>query len=455
MNGSKTESLFRYLKWLYPNLKVKRWFSLAIAGIFIFAAGFFVMTYGLAVGYAEQQIRTIVYRFTGGVQSAALLIGLIFCAAGLLLIIIGFKKMLNSITGCILPANEESIVERMYNRNHLQRGPKIVVVGGGTGLSGLLRGLKHYTHNITAIVTVTDDGGSSGRLRTELGVQPPGDSRNCLVALADTEEVMESVFSYRFACGTLEGHSLGNLLLAGISNISGDFQKGIEQLGKIFAISGKVYPSTLQQVVLTADLDSGAKAYGETAVRDTEGVILRVYLEPEDCRPLPEAVQAIEEADLIVLGPGSLYTSVLPNLLVSGLRDKIRESDAPCVYICNIMTEKGETDNFRVSDHLRAIQNHCGQGFVDAVLTAEGHIEDVVLKRYEAEGSAPVFGDQQETEKLGVRYYEAAIIQADGVVRHDPDRLAKELVRLLFQWKPMSGFLARVDSFLLNRKLSR
>jgi uncharacterized cofD-like protein len=286
-----------------------------------------------------------------------------------------------------------------------------------------------------------------------MGIQPPGDVRNCLVALADTEDIMDTLFSYRFESGALKGHSMGNLLLAGLTDTFGDFQKGIEQVSKVFALRGKVFPSTLEQVVLMADLEDGTRVVGETSVRVTEGKISRVYLEPSDCTPLPDAIQALEEADLIVLGPGSLYTSVLPNLLVKGLRDKIREVNAPCVYVCNVMTEKGETDGYRVSDHLSAILDHCGTGFVDAVLATKGEINEPLLKRYVQEEAVPVIADPKVVQHLGVKYFEAKLVQEGNVVRHDSDRLAKELIRLLFRLKPMGERIALVDAYLLTQKL--
>lgn len=202
-----------------------------------------------------------------------------------------------------------------------------------------------------------------------------------------------------------------------------------------------------------ADLEDGTRVIGETSVRLTEGKINKVYLEPSDCKPLPDAMRALEEADLIVLGPGSLYTSVLPNLLVEGLRDKIREVNAPCVYVCNVMTEKGETDGYRVSDHLRAILDHCGPGFVDAVLATKGEITDTLLRRYIVEEAVPVIADPKVVQQLGAKYFEANLVQEGNVVRHDSDRLAKELIRLLFRLKPMGERIALVDAYLLTQKL--
>lgn len=441
------------IKWLYPNLGVKRWFLLAVLGIFLFAMGFSVMNYGVALGYLELQFRETIYRITGSAPTTAVPMGVFISGLGIVAIVIGYKRLLRSIISALLPDNESKIVDVMYSRKHLRRGPKIVVIGGGTGLSALLRGLKEYTRNLTAIVTVADDGGSSGKLRHEMGILPPGDIRNCLVALADTENIMEDLFSYRFDTGTLKGHSLGNLFLAGMADTFGDFQKGVEHISKVFALRGNVYPSTLEQVVLAADLADGTSVKGETAVRDTKGKIKRVYLEPGDCRPIPEALAALEEADLIVLGPGSLYTSVLPNLLVEGLREKIREVEAPCVYVCNIMTEPGETDGYHVSDHLQAIIDHCGSNFVDIVLANNQEIPKHLLKRYSQENSFSVTGDSASVNWLGVKYAEAELLQEGETIRHDSNRLARELVRLLFRLKPMGERIALVDSYLLNQKL--
>lgn len=447
------KSVSNSLKWLYPNLGVKRWFLLAVIGVFLFAAGFSVMNNGVAIGYLELQFREGIYRMTGRAPRTAVPMGFFISALGATAMVIGFKRMLRSIISVLLPDEEQRIVDVMYSRQHLRRGPRIVVIGGGTGLSTLLRGLKNYTRNITAIVTVADDGGSSGRLRSEMGILPPGDIRNCLVALSDTENIMEKLFSYRFDAGTLKGHSLGNLFLAGMADTFGDFQKGVEHVSKVFALRGQVYPSTLEQVVLGADMVDGTTVKGETQVRDTKGQIKRVYLEPEDCQPIPEALKALEEADLIVLGPGSLYTSVLPNLLVQGLKEKIREVDAPCIYVCNIMTEPGETDQFQVSDHLQSLIDHCGTGMIDMVLANKQEAPPELLERYELEGSYPVRGNADSVEWLGVKYVEADLLQEGDTIRHDPQRLARVLLRLLFSLKPMGERIALVDSYLLGQKL--
>ncbi|QHA01692.1 gluconeogenesis factor YvcK family protein [Dehalobacter restrictus] len=440
-------------KWFYPNLGVKRYFLLAILGLFLVAGGLSVISSGETLGFIEVQFREIIYQLAGKDTVMVGPAGVVTCLAGMAIVFIAFKKMISSIISVLIPENEERILDVIYSRRQLKRGPKIVVIGGGTGLSALLKGLKEYTSNLTAIVTVGDDGGSSGRLRRELGILPPGDIRNCLVALAEKEDIMEELFSYRFDTGTLAGHSLGNLFLAGLAGRFGDFQKGIEQIGKVFALRGEVYPSTLSQITLNAYFEDGRFINGETAIRTTPGKIKVLNIMPQDCRPLPGALAAIEDADLIVLGPGSLYTSIIPNLLVKGLRDKIASAKAPCIYVCNIMTEPGETDHYTVADHLKVIIEHGGKDLVDAVLAARENISQQVRERYQVEGAEVVDGDAAEAEKLGVRYFEGSFYTGGEVVRHNPDKLAKEILRLLFCLKPVNERVAMVDSYLLNRKI--
>src|SRR5690554_3902621 len=239
------------------------------------------------------------------------------------------------------------------NRTVVTNGPRIVTIGGGTGLGTILRGLKKTTDNLTAIVTVADDGGSSGRLRAEFGILPPGDIRNCLIAMADLEPLMEKLMQYRFNGGTgLSGHSFGNLFITAMTGITGDFEKAIEASSQVLAVRGRVYPATLANVQLHAELSDGRKVTGESTIGKSDCSIRRVYMEPSTAEALPEAIKAIEEADVVILGPGSLYTSVIPPLLVRGIREALQNTKAPKVYICNVMTQPGETTGFTASDHL-------------------------------------------------------------------------------------------------------
>ncbi len=299
--------------------------------------------------------------------------------------------------------------------------PAIVVIGGGTGLSVLLKGLKQYTSRITAMVTVSDDGGSSGRLRSELGVLPPGDIRNCLVALAETETLMNRVFQHRFLQGgSLQGHNLGNLLLVAMTEITGDFILAIREVSKVLAVRGKVLPATLEPVILGGIMADGNQVIGETAIRDYPASIKEIYLIPE-CGPLPETLQAINEADAIIIGPGSLYTSIIPNLLVKGVIEAIADSRAPKFYISNIMTEEGETDNFTAADHLRVIQKHTRKQIIDYAVVNSGKIDEERLKRYIEEEAVPVRSSLDEITKMGINIIERDLVSDTEVAWHDAD----------------------------------
>lgn len=327
--------------------------------------------------------------------------------------------------------NLAGAVRRCYRRHFLRRGPRIVAVGGGTGLPVLLRGLKQYTQNITAVVTVADDGGSSGRLRGEFGILPPGDIRNCLVALAETETLMDRLFHYRFAQGEgLTGHSLGNLLLAALTDITGDFQTAIREASKVLKVCGQVLPSTLNQVTLHAELSDGVLITGESMVSQAGAPLKRVFLTPESCAPVPEAVAAIHQADLILLGPGSLFTSVLPNLLVPGIATAIKESQAVKCYICNIMTQPGETTNFTASDHLKAIYEHVGSGWIDYILVNKQEVAEVNLEKYAREGAVPVVIDYHVLQKMGSRVLQVDLLDDRELVRHDSQKLARAVLFL-------------------------
>jgi len=312
------------------------------------------------------------------------------------------------------------------------REPRIVVIGGGTGLSVLLKGLKKYTSRLTAVVTVSDDGGSSGRLRAELGVLPPGDIRSCLVALAETETLMDEVFQHRFKMGgSLQGHNLGNLLLVAMSEIAGDFVSAIREVSKILKVRGKVLPATLEPVVLAAIMKNGAAVIGETRIRTDEGKIERISLIPDQCQPLPETLQAIKEADAIVLGPGSLYTSIIPNLLVSKVAEQIEAAKAPTIYVSNIMTEKGETDDFTAADHLRVISRHLNRQLVDYIVINSGKVDEARLERYRDEEAIPVQPAYNDIKKMGISIIKDDLVSEDEVAWHNPDKLARAILDIL------------------------
>ena len=312
-------------------------------------------------------------------------------------------------------------------------GPKIVALGGGTGLSTMLRGLKEYTKNITAIVTVTDDGGGSGVLRQDLGMPPPGDIRNCLLALANTEPVMGELLGYRFTEGILKGQSFGNLFLAALNEISPSFDVAVRRMSEVLAITGRVLPVTNENVVLEAEFENCAQVVGESKIfqckKQQDCRIRRVRLQPRHPQALQESLGAIRAADLILLGPGSLYTSIIPNLLVDGIVEEITRSDALKLYICNVMTQEGETEGYSVSDHIRALFHHADDHIFDYCLTNSAAVPKEICARYAAEGAAPIVCDREESEKLGVSVIEreVSLIGADGKVKHDTAALAREI----------------------------
>jgi uncharacterized cofD-like protein len=311
--------------------------------------------------------------------------------------------------------------------------PKIVVIGGGTGLSVLLRGLKRFHVDITAIVTVADDGGSSGRLRDEFDIPPPGDVRNVLTALSTVEPLLEAVMQHRFRNGSgLSGHSLGNLLLAAMTDITGDFVTAIRELSRVLNVKGKVLPAANQSIVLKAEMIDGSIVVGESKIPQSNKVIKRVFLSPEDVEPLFETLQAIREADLIVLGPGSLYTSLLPNLLVPKISEAVRTAKAKKVYICNVMTQPGETESYTASDHIQAIINHVGTQLIDTIVVNESTLPKEVADRYALEGAKPVVYDEGRLKSFGFEVISDKIIQYDHLlIRHNARRVSKILLSLI------------------------
>jgi len=313
--------------------------------------------------------------------------------------------------------------------------PKIVVIGGGTGLSVMLRGLKEKNLDITAIVTVADDGGSSGRLRDELQIPPPGDIRNVLLALANTEPLLNEVLQYRFKMGNgLAGHSLGNLMLAAMTDITGDFVTGIKQISQVLAVKGRVLPAANRAIVLKAEMADGTIVTGESMIPLANQPIKRVFLEPADIEPLSEAVEAINEADAILIGPGSLYTSIMPNLLVPKLAQAIVESSAVKLFVCNVMTQPGETDNYTVKDHLDAIYRHIGHQLFDYVIVNNGEIPQAVEQRYAEKGAKPVQLNIEEVERIGYHVIADQLVLINQVLRHDAERLSHHIYKLVENW---------------------
>jgi uncharacterized cofD-like protein len=328
------------------------------------------------------------------------------------------------------------------NSKRRSRGLNVVALGGGTGLSTLLRGLKEYVprrrdpanlnhpiSDLTAIVTVTDDGGSSGRLRRENRILPPGDIRNCMVALSQDEALLGRLFQYRFHAGHgLVGHNFGNLFLAALTHVTGDFAEAVRVSSKVLAIRGRIFPSTISNVSLVATLEGGSKVHGETRITASRKPIKKLTLLPRAVRPLPKALEAIQQADLILLGPGSLYTSILPNLLIREIVEAIAKSKAPRVYISNLMTQPGETSGYALADHLRAIERHTPRRVIDWVVANRQVVSPEVAKRYRAQGAEPVAIDIPDLQKLGYRIVLDNLLEEHGVIRHNPARLARLLL---------------------------
>ena len=327
---------------------------------------------------------------------------------------------------------------RLSYRVPRANGPRIAAIGGGNGLSTMLRGLKNYTENLTAIVTVAYDGGGSGRLREDLGMLPPGDIRNCMEALANTEPLMRQLMHYRFTEGSLAGQSFGNLFLAALNGISPSFDAAVRRMSEVLAITGRVLPVTTSDVQLQAEFENGASVIGESRITECKKAqdcrIRRVSLIPERPRALPEALEAIRQAEMIVLGPGSLYTSIIPNLLVDGIVEAIQGSDALKVYVCNIMTQDGETEGYTVSDHIEALFQHSAPGLFDLCLTNSAPIPEEMVRRYAQEGAEPIRCDEDACHALGVEVLRCPLAAVgSGFVRHDSGNLARELIQIYAQ----------------------
>ncbi len=413
--------------WLLPGLEVKRWFLLIFFGSVMIVLGFMVLANVRPIYITLELIRKAALVLPSNILAA------LFILVGAVVFFKGWQKTTLSIMDMNSAKGNESILENLYRRRKLNKGAKIVAIGGGTGLSMLLRGIKKYTSNITAIVTVGDDGGSSGRLREELGILPPGDIRNCIAALGDDEDLITELFQYRFKNGEgLEGHSFGNLFLTALCAITGNMVKAIKESANVLNIRGVVLPATLDDMKLGAEFEDGRIIHGESNIPEANGQIKQLFTEPANCEALPEALSAIADADLIILGPGSLYTSVIPNLLVNGIADAISKSKAKKIYVCNIMTQPGETTDYTVASHVNALFKHAkGRHIVDAVLV-NNSLPDNISEGYAQSGSIPVRLDMENIAPIGIEVVSQKLIQEskEGLVRHSSNRVA----RAVYYW---------------------
>lgn len=423
-NFRKSVKIPEDVRWLMPGLQVKRWFALIFLGAVLMTFGVLILFDIKPVFYTMEFIRKIAMNVsTEWIAFAAVMFG-----AGLF-----FKGWQKTNLSMLEGSDNQTLLENLYRRRKLNRGPKIVAVGGGTGLSMLLRGIKNITNNVTAVVTVGDDGGSSGRLREEMGVLPPGDIRNCIAALADDEDLVTKLFQYRFKMGEgLEGHSFGNLFLTALCSITGDMVRAVKESSNVLSIRGRVLPSTLDDMKLVAEMQDGRIIHGESNIPEAHGKIKRLFTDPQNCRALPDVISAIRDAELIILGPGSLYTSVIPNLLIKEISHEIAKSNAKKIYVCNIMTQPGETDGYSVCDHVNAIMKHAGsKNVVDAVLVND-FMPSNLAKKYQISGSYPVKLDFDNLKKLGVKLVTRKLIEdsKEGLVRHSSNRVA----RAIYYW---------------------
>ncbi|OGX42619.1 MAG: hypothetical protein A3H41_01090 [Omnitrophica WOR_2 bacterium RIFCSPLOWO2_02_FULL_45_28] len=402
----------RVIKWLYPGMRVKRW-------LILFAFAVLLTTFGMA-------------RFLIEVSFLNRAICILAIMVGVFLGILGLRNMLGSFIAVFLPQGEKELVDIIYRKRYLEKGPRIVAIGGGTGLSVLLQGLKEYTSNTSAIVTVADDGGSSGRLRQQFDILPPGDIRNCLVALADAPSLMQELFQFRFdSSSELSGHSFGNLFITVMTKLTGDFEKAVKESSRVLAIRGQVIPSTLNNVSLGARYKDGSTIEGEAAIPKSKRPIARVFLKPQEACATPDALKAITEAQVIILGPGSLYTSIIPNLLIKELERAIAASSALKIYICNVMTQAGETEGYSAFDHIQAIIEHSSPKIIDSCIVNSAKIPKELLEKYSFENSYPVNVDLQKLRQAGYRVIEDDIVNVKDYVRHDSAKLARIVMGLV------------------------
>lgn len=418
-----------FIKWFYFGMHIKRWLLLLLIGVAVMGLGF---------GYFLREVY-VSYTFPGFVYYLTLqffprwLRGALFVSASFGIIGFAVWKLNQSLLSAFIkPERNESIVDIIYNHRYLRRGPKIVAIGGGTGLSQLLRGLKEYTGNITAIVSIADDGGSSGRLQRELGVLPPGDIRKNIAALADAEPLMSRLFEYRFSEGEgLEGHAFGNLFIVAMTEVAGNFEEAVRETSRVLAVRGQILPATLSALTLCARTEDGQVVRGESAITE-HGHVKEIFLDPPSVQANPDAIRAILQADMIVCGPGSLLTSVLPNIMVEGIRRAMEVSPALKVYVCNVATQHGETDSFKVSDHFNTLKEHLRGANPFEFVLANSNTNAVLPEEWHSE---PVQIDSATLD--GARVIRADVVSEENRYRHDSKKLADALVRLYYERNQM------------------
>ncbi|MFH1504468.1 MAG: gluconeogenesis factor YvcK family protein [Candidatus Omnitrophota bacterium] len=405
------KKILKVIKWFYPGLKIKRWvilLSLSFFFVVFSAIRFFYDTYLVLKIF---DIFIFVLSFVG--------------------FIAGIKSLTRSFSEVIFPGKNKGFIDVIYEKRFLSKGPRVVAIGGGTGLSTILEGLKEYTANITAVVAVADEGGSSGRIREEFGILPPGDIRNCLVSLAEAPQLMRDLFQYRFKEGNgIKGHSFGNLFITAMTQVTGSFKAAVEESSIVLAIRGRVLPSSLDKVRLKAEYSDGTAKIGEDKIPDEGKFIKKLYLLPEDVQPNPEVIEAIKKAEIIIFGPGSLFTSILPNLLIEEISETIAQHNSIKLYLCNVMTQHGETDGFTASDHLNMIMKHAKKRVVNSCLVSSGRLKYRLLVNYAKEKSFPIVFDRERLKTMGIKVFEADVVSKENYLRHDSKKTAKEIMNI-------------------------
>lgn len=432
--------------WFKPGIRIKRWLLMGFMGLSIFVLG----------------LSKILIR--GPILDRYLLLHIYLGLVGIIIMYDALRLGMKSTFSLISGVNNSQVFTRhsfgdlLYEQRLLVRGPRIVVIGGGTGLSTMIRGLKDYTSNITAIVTVADDGGGSGVLRETLKILPPGDIRNCLVAMAHTEPVMEELMQYRFKDGDLKGQNFGNLFIAAMTGISTSFEEAIKKMSDVLAVKGKVYPVTLEDVTLCAELSSGDIVRGESKIPEEASAkgegISRVFLEPNNPKPLEDALYAIDNADCVLIGPGSLYTSILPNLVIEDIAKKVKATKAIKIYVSNIMTQIGETDGYNLSQHIEAISKHCKGNIIDIVIANNGKIPERYYERYKADGQDMVDTDEENiTSNIEIIKEDLVYINDKELLRHDTYKLSSTIMKLILKHGLLKNRRRIIDFYYLSERI--
>lgn len=437
----------RIWDWFRPGIRIKRWLALGAVGVACISLGLSFMLREIYLSFIERTLSLFL-----------MISGVVFIVLSIKYVV---KTFFNAITGSgfRISLDADRLSNLLFEKRILIKGPKIVAIGGGTGLSTMLRGLKSYSSNITAIVTVADDGGGSGVLRQDLGMLPPGDIRNCVLALADTEPIMQQLLQYRFSDGLLKGQSFGNLFLAAMDGISPSFEEAVRKMSDVLAVTGRVLPVTLDDVKLCGELEDGHIICGESKIGHHNeihpGKIKRVFLEPEGAKPLQEALDAISEADIIVLGPGSLYTSIIPNLLVTGVAEAVKKSNGIKVYVSNVMTQPGETEEYTAFDHVSAIEKHTLKGIIDYCVVNTAEIPEELRGKYMEDGADAVKVDYDKLYKAGINVIGGDFISIENnLVRHDPKKLAETVIELVAEIVLAKDKKRTIDYYYVKERLA-